>query len=74
MASTPSEYKYQIFPATFLVFVDAGENLVIAYDVVTPSNPLVLLVEEEELEKPSFNMNVSQRPCDEESFQRVVCT
>ncbi len=46
--STPSEHKYHIFFATLLVFVDAGENLVMVDDVVTPSNPPVSLVEKEE--------------------------
>jgi hypothetical protein len=43
-----------------LVFVDEGENLVMADDVVTPSNPLVALVEEEEFEEAPLNVNVSQ--------------
>jgi hypothetical protein len=34
-----------------LVFVDASENLVIADDVVTPLNPLIAPIEEEEFEK-----------------------
>jgi len=34
-ASTPSERKYHIVSATFLVLVDAGENLVMADDVAT---------------------------------------
>jgi hypothetical protein len=41
-------------------FVDVGENLVMADDVPTLSNPLVSLVEKEELEKTSLNVNVSQ--------------
>jgi len=44
-----------------LVFVDASENLVMADDVATPLNPLVSLIEKEELEETSFDMNVSQR-------------
>jgi hypothetical protein len=47
-ALTPSERKYHIVSATLLVFVDAGENLVMVDDVVTPSNPPVSLVEKEE--------------------------
>jgi hypothetical protein len=35
----------------FLFFVDAGENLVMADGVAMPSNPLVALVEQEELEE-----------------------
>jgi hypothetical protein len=34
-----------------LVFIDAGGSLVMADDVVTPSNPPVSLVETEELEE-----------------------
>jgi hypothetical protein len=41
-------------------FVDVGENLVMADDVTTLSNPLVSLVEKEELEKTSLDVNVSQ--------------
>jgi hypothetical protein len=43
--STPSKHKYPIVYATLLVFVDVSENLVMADDVATPSNPLVSLVE-----------------------------
>jgi len=57
-----------------LVFVDAGENLVMADDVATPSNPPVALVEQEELEKASLDVIVSQRPCEEELPRRVVRT
>jgi hypothetical protein len=35
-ALTPSERKYHIVSATFLVFVDASENLVMVDDVATP--------------------------------------
>jgi hypothetical protein len=58
---TPFEHKYHIVSATLLVFVNAGENLVMANDVVTPSNPPVSLVEKEEVEKALLNVNVSQR-------------
>jgi hypothetical protein len=57
-----------------LIFVDAGEDSVMVDDVVTPSNPLITPIEEEELEEPPLDMNVSQRPRDEEPFQRVVRT
>jgi hypothetical protein len=57
-----------------LVFVDAGEDLIMADDVVTPSNPLVTPVEEEELEEILLDVNVSQRSHDDELFKRVVCT
>jgi hypothetical protein len=36
-----------------------------ADDVVMPSNPLVTLVEKEELEEPSLDVNVSQWSYDE---------
>jgi hypothetical protein len=55
-----------------LVFIDAGEDSVMADDVITPSNPPVAPVEEDELEKTLFNMNVSQRLCDEHLFRKVV--
>jgi hypothetical protein len=45
--------------ATLLVFVDACEDLVMADEVVTPSNPPVVLVEEEEFEEASFDVNAS---------------
>jgi hypothetical protein len=48
--STPSKHKYHIIYVTLLVFVDACENLIMADDVTTPSNPRVSLVEKEELE------------------------
>jgi hypothetical protein len=51
----------------FLVFVDAGDNLVMADGIATPSNPLIALVEQEELKEVPFEVNVSQRPCEEES-------
>jgi hypothetical protein len=59
-ASTLYERKYHIVSTTFLVFVDAGENLVMADDVATPSNPPVSLVEKEKLEETSLDVNVSQ--------------
>jgi hypothetical protein len=45
-----------------LVFVNASENLVMADDVATPSNPSVAPVEQEEFEEIPFEVNVSQRP------------
>jgi len=72
--STPSERKYHIVYATLLVFVDTGENLVMANDVATPLNPPVSLIEKEELEKTSLNVNVSQRSREKEPFRRVVRT
>jgi hypothetical protein len=41
-------------------FVDACENLVMADDVTTPSNPLVAPIEEEKFEETSLDVNVSQ--------------
>jgi hypothetical protein len=43
-----------------LIFVDAGQNLVMANDVVMPSNPSVAPIEKEELEETPLNVNVSQ--------------
>jgi hypothetical protein len=48
-----------------LVFVDASENVVMSDDVVTPSNPPVAPIEQEELEEVLLDVNVSQRPCEE---------
>jgi hypothetical protein len=59
-ASTPFERKYHIVSATLLVFVDACENLVMAHDVATPSNPPISVVDKEELVKAPFDVNVSQ--------------
>jgi hypothetical protein len=42
-----------------LVFIDVGEDSVMANDVITPSNPSVVLGEEEELEETSLDVNVS---------------
>jgi hypothetical protein len=44
-----------------------------ADDVATPSNPPGSLVEKEELEEASFDVNVSQRSREEEPSRRVVC-
>jgi len=41
-----------------LVFVDAGENLIMADDVATLSNPLVSLVEKEKFKETSLDVNV----------------
>jgi AMMECR1 domain-containing protein len=48
------------------IFIDAGEILVMVDDIATPSNPLVTPVEHEELKKVSFDVNVFQRPREEE--------
>ncbi len=56
------------------IFVDAGEILVMADDVATPSNPLVASVEQEEFEEASLDVNVSQRPCKKKPSRQVVRT
>ncbi len=45
-----------------------------ADDVVTPPNPPVVLVQQEELEEAPLDLNVSQRSREEESPSRVVRT
>jgi hypothetical protein len=45
-----------------------------ADDVATPSSPPIALVEQEELEKASLNVIVSQRLHDEEPPRRMVRT
>jgi hypothetical protein len=65
---------YPIVFATLLVFIDAGENLIMADDVVTPSNPLVSLVEKEKLEEAPLDVNVFQRSREEEPSRRLVRT
>jgi hypothetical protein len=57
---TPSKCKYQIVPGTFLVFVNVGENLVMADDVVTPSNLPIAPIKKEEFEETPLDVNVSQ--------------
>jgi hypothetical protein len=57
-----------------LVFVDAGDDLIMAVDVVTPSNPLVTPIQEGEFKKPPLDVNVSQWSCDKKPFKRMVRT
>ncbi len=45
-----------------------------ADDVATPPNPPVALVQQEELEEAPLDLNVSQRPREEEPPRRVVRT
>ncbi len=45
-----------------------------ANDVITPSNLLVSLVENEEFEEAPLDVNVFQRSCEEEPFKKIVCT
>ncbi len=49
-------------------------QLVMADDDATPSNPPIALVQQEELEEAPLNLNVSQRPREEEPPRRVVRT
>jgi hypothetical protein len=63
--STISECKYHIVSINLLVFVDVSEHLIMADDVTMPSNPPISLVEKEELEEASFDVNVSQRSREE---------
>jgi hypothetical protein len=56
------------------VFVNVGEILVMADDVATPLNPPVTPVEQEELEKMPFDVNVFQRSHEKEPSRRVVRT
>jgi len=72
--STPSEHKYHIVSATLLVFVNAGDNLVMVDDVAMPSNPLVSLAKKEELEEALLDVNVSQRSCKKKLCRKVVRT
>ncbi len=55
-------------------FVDAGENFVMADDVVMPSDPPVAPVEKEELEEAPLDVNVSQRSHEEKPSRKMVCT
>jgi len=45
-----------------------------ADDVITPSNPLVLVVKKEELEEAPFEVNIFQQSRKEEPSKRVVRT
>jgi hypothetical protein len=56
------------------VFINACENLVMADDVASPSNPLVALIKQEELEKTPFNVNVFQWSHEEKPSKGVVRT
>jgi hypothetical protein len=48
------------------VFVDGSEIFVMADDIVMPSNLPVALVGQEKLEEVPLDVNVSQRPREEE--------
>ncbi len=56
------------------IFVDAGEILVMADDVATPSNPPVAPVEQEKFKEALLDANVFQWPRKEEPSWRVVRT
>jgi hypothetical protein len=71
---TPIECNYQILPITHLVFVNVGEDSIMADDATMFSNPLDAPIEEEELKKTPFDVNVSQRSCKEKLSRRVVHT
>jgi len=49
-------------------------QLVMANDDATPSNPPVAPVQQEEFEEAPLDLNVSQRPREEEPPKRVVHT
>jgi hypothetical protein len=57
-----------------LIFVDVNEDLIMVDDVVTPSNPPIVPIEEEELEEALLDVNVSQRSHEEKPSKRVVHT
>ncbi len=57
-----------------MVFIDVNEDSFMADDVITPLNPLIAPVEEEKFEETLLDVNVSQRLCDEEPFERMVHT
>jgi hypothetical protein len=43
-------------------------------DVVTPSDPLVALIEKEELEEASLDVNIFQWSREKEPSRKVMCT
>jgi hypothetical protein len=57
-----------------LVFVDAGESLVMGNDVATPSNPPIAPVEQEKFEEVPLDVNVFQRSRKEKLSRQVVHT
>jgi hypothetical protein len=68
-----SKRKYHLvcLPSWFLLM---QVQLVMADDDVTPSNPPVTPVQQEELEEAPLDLNVFQRPREEEPPKRVVRT
>jgi hypothetical protein len=59
-------------PSWFFLLMQA--QLIMVDDDATPSNPLVALVQQEELEEAPLDLNVSQWPREEEPPRRVVRT
>jgi hypothetical protein len=57
-----------------LGFLLIQAQLVMADDDAPPSNPPVAPVQQEELEEAPFDLNVSQRPREEEPPMRMVRT
>jgi hypothetical protein len=72
-ASTPLNASTTLFvlPSWFLLM---QVQLVMADDDATPSNPPIAPVQQEELEEAPLDLNVSQRPREEEPPKRVVHT
>jgi hypothetical protein len=60
-----------VLPSLFLLM---QVQLVMVDDDATPSNPLVAPVQQEELKEAPLDLNVSQRPREEEPPRRVVRT
>jgi hypothetical protein len=60
-----------VLPSWFL-FMQV--QLAMANDDATPSNPPIAPVQQEKLEEAPLDLNVSQRPCEEEPSRRVVRT
>jgi hypothetical protein len=56
--------------ATFLFFIDVGEDLIMVNDVTTSSNPLVMPIQDEEFEEALFDVNVSQQPREKNKLER----
>ncbi len=57
-----------------MVFVDVGDNLVMADNIATPSNPSVAPIEQKELEEVPLEVNVFQRSHEEKPSKQVVRT
>ncbi len=61
-----------VVPIILLFFVDANEDLIMVEDATTSSNPLVMLVWYEELEKTPFDVNVFQWSHEKELIGKVM--